>query len=67
MLWQILPELADLTGDQDGAAAMRVEAAEIMADLRDQLPTEELRASFLALPDVRRTLAAFTASEAPGS
>ena len=30
--------------------------AAIMADIRDQLPSEELRASFLALPDVRRTL-----------
>lgn len=56
MLWQILPLLADLTTDPAEAAHMRVVAAEIMADVRDQLPTDELRSSFLALPDVRRTL-----------
>lgn len=28
-----------------------------MADMHDQLSSEELRASFLALPDVGRTLA----------
>lgn len=56
MLWQILPLLADLTADPTEAAAMRSEAAAIMADIRDQLPTEELRASFLALSDVRRIL-----------
>ena len=48
--------LADLTADPTEAAAMRSEAAAIMADIRDQLPNEELRASFLALPDVRRIL-----------
>ena len=56
MLWQILPLLADLTADPTEATAMRAEAAAIMADIRDQLPNEELRASFLALPDVRRIL-----------
>lgn len=59
VLWQILPLLADLTADPGEAAAMRVEAAAMMININDQLPSEELRASFLALPDVRRTLSAF--------
>ena len=54
ILWQVLPLLADLTPDTSAAEALRAEAAAIMADVRDQLPTEELRAGFLALPDVRR-------------
>ena len=57
ILWQILPHLADLTADPAEAAAMREDAAAIMADICAQLPTEELRACFLALPVVRRTLA----------
>ena len=56
ILWQVLPLLADLTPDTSAAEALRAEAAAIMADVRDQLPTEELRAGFLALPDVRRIL-----------
>lgn len=56
ILWQILPLLVDLTADPDEADTLRAEAAAIMADIRDQLPTEELRAGFLALPDVRRVL-----------
>ncbi|MEZ4771471.1 MAG: tetratricopeptide repeat protein, partial [Caldilineales bacterium] len=56
ILWQVLPPLADLTPDASTADALRAEAAEMMANIRDRLPTEELRAGFLALPDVRRTL-----------
>ncbi|MEZ4770667.1 MAG: hypothetical protein R2844_19885 [Caldilineales bacterium] len=54
ILWQAA--LADLTPDASTADALRAEAAEMMANIRDRLPTEELRAGFLALPDVRRTL-----------
>ena len=57
VLWQLLPVLADLTADPVEAAEMRADAAAIMLDIRDQLPSEELRACFLELPDVRRTLA----------
>lgn len=57
LLWQVLPLLADLEPDAGQAAALRGEAAAIMAEVRDQLPAGDLRDGFLALPDVQRTLA----------
>ena len=56
VLWQIFAELAEITPDANEAARLRQEAAAVVAYLADHTPTPELRASFLALPDVRRVL-----------
>jgi tetratricopeptide (TPR) repeat protein len=55
--WAIAADLAELAierGDEGAAYAYRLEAREAVMFIAGHAPTEELRASFLALPDVRR-------------
>jgi tetratricopeptide (TPR) repeat protein len=59
LLWQIDRELSRLAadrGDATEAAALRAEAASIVSAITETIDDVELRASFLALPDVRAAL-----------
>jgi predicted ATPase/class 3 adenylate cyclase len=54
--WIILAELAKLEalqGNTDGADELRRQAWDIISYIKDHLENEELRASFLGLPEVR--------------
>jgi hypothetical protein len=56
MLWQILWELSQLeaaAGDASAADRYKQEAREIVTTIADQAGSRELRASFLALPEVQ--------------
>ena len=48
--WRILAALAELEGDTQ----LRQEARAILESIIEQIPEGELRASFLALPAVKR-------------
>jgi hypothetical protein len=57
--WEIDGELSRVAadrGDVAEAAALRAEAASIVTAITDTIDDEELRSSFLALPDVRAAL-----------
>jgi class 3 adenylate cyclase/tetratricopeptide (TPR) repeat protein len=59
LLWEIDLELSRIAadrGDAAEAAALRAEAASIVSAITQTIDDEELRASFLALPDVRAAL-----------
>jgi tetratricopeptide (TPR) repeat protein len=53
-LWPILMSLSRLEADPSAADQLRRQAQEIVQSIADHTPTPELRASFLALPQVRR-------------
>jgi hypothetical protein len=60
LLWEIGWELSRVAadrGDVAEAAAMRAEAASIVSAITETIDDAELRASFLALPDVAAVLA----------
>jgi len=60
MLWLILASLAeleDLLGNAAEAGNLRVQAREIITYIADHAGSEDLRASFLSLPDVQSILA----------
>jgi hypothetical protein len=59
LLWEIDWELSRVAadrGDAAEAAALRAEAASTVSAITVTIDDEELRASFLALPDVRAAL-----------
>ena len=59
LLWEVDGELSRVAadrGDAAEAAALRAEAASIVSAIAETIDDEELRASFLALPDVRAAL-----------
>jgi hypothetical protein len=59
LLWEIDLELSGVAadrGDVGEAAALRAEAASTVSAISLTIDDEELRASFLALPDVRAAL-----------
>ncbi len=56
VLWEILRELGELSaarGDAAGAAELLAEAGRIVGQIAETIPEEELRAGFLARPDVK--------------
>jgi class 3 adenylate cyclase/tetratricopeptide (TPR) repeat protein len=60
MLWQVLWELSQLdtaVGNATNAGLYRQQAQEIVTYIADHTGSEELRASFLSLPEVRSVLA----------
>jgi DNA-binding SARP family transcriptional activator/tetratricopeptide (TPR) repeat protein len=60
ILWQILSTLSDLekiNGDEDEAEKLSCQAQEIIGYIAENAGSEEMRASFLAQPAVRRVLA----------
>jgi tetratricopeptide (TPR) repeat protein len=56
MLWQILAMLATIETDPAEAKRLRQQARNIVEYIADQIPTSELRTSFLNLPHVRPVL-----------
>lgn len=58
-LWQILAALAEVEtrrGNGGQAEVLQRQAREILEEIAARVPTDELRASFLARPDVRALL-----------
>lgn len=58
-LWQILAALAEVEtarGNEEQAEGLGREAQEILREIAGRVPTADLRASFLARPDVRSLL-----------
>ncbi|MFQ5593143.1 MAG: hypothetical protein ACE5HA_03240 [Anaerolineae bacterium] len=59
MLWQILAALAEIEGQRGRMAEaenLRAQAREVIAFIADHTGTSELRASFLAQPEVHAVL-----------
>ncbi len=61
VLWEILSELSELAmarGDATGGNELRAEASRIVGRIAETIPEEQLRASFLARPDVKALFSA---------
>jgi tetratricopeptide (TPR) repeat protein len=54
--WQILAVLANLALTPEDAQALRAEASQIINTIADSLPSDNLRATFLAKPEVHQVL-----------